>query len=500
VTDFSSVNLRILSPDGKTVLAELQTLDRVNQATARRIGDTQSAAVAQVGRQAATSARQIAGNVAQIAAAGEATASSMRGIISQGANIAFMFGTGGAIAGAIGVTGLAIVSLFTRAQKEIEATARKAAEELRTLAQSSNIGGIGGKFGVATTLFSGDRFAVRAEDESDRAFQARLKGIQGIRAEIARQQAIVDANLGGGGTAQAKRQTALNHIHEWQRELDKMVPRYERLIGLMRELEDAESHAAAQVTANVKQEATSGGPLDRLLGRNGIPDVKALGFNPSAINPVELGDQMLETIRQGLRNVPSIDAGELTPELEEIIRIDSLAASLGTSFGLALVGGLTDGITSALSGGGLGGAFQAMTGAVLVGIGNMAIQIGMQSAAVLTLMEKIKLAIATFMPGAGLVAAIGMIGLGAGLVALGGSMGGGRGGRGSGGTSYGSQSGGRPTTYIGTVYPTGTTTDMSAIKPTPPITVNANLIGTRDPSLQRELLTMIKFARQRGEV
>lgn len=74
MVEFSSVAMRILSPDGKTVLAELQTIDRTNVATARRAGEVTTQNIQQVQKAAATSARQIAGNVAQIASMGTASA------------------------------------------------------------------------------------------------------------------------------------------------------------------------------------------------------------------------------------------------------------------------------------------------------------------------------------------------------------------------------------------------------------------------------------------
>jgi hypothetical protein len=506
--NFSSVNLRILSPDGKTVLAELQTIDRAAVRTARNAGDTTSAALSQVQRQAAMSARQIAGNVAQIATVGAATAESMKGILTQGANLAFMFGTGGAIAGAVALTGMAIVSFFRTARSEMEATARKAMEELGRLAESGDAGAIGGRFGIATKLFSGDRFAARREDEGAVAFEVRRRGIQGARQQITEMQAgIADAMARGvSGPALAQLQRSLT---TWQTELDKVVRRYEGLLGLMREMEEQIGFAAGRTVAGAKVSFSEGEDraardrLDKLLA---VPrlSAKAIGFDPKAINPIELRDEMLQTIREGLRDVPPIPATALTPELQEIVRIDNLANSIGMSFGSAVVGGLTAGIVSALTGGGLGGGFEALTGAVLVGLGQMAIRIGTESAAFLSFMQVIQDAIANFMPGLGLAGALGLIGLGSALVAIGGGMGGrsrgGMGGRGGSG-SYGYGGGGIPSVIDrGLINPlSGVVTAPGTITPRESIVNHWTIIGENDPRAQRAVYSMWdKANRRRG--
>ena len=70
--------------------------------------------------------------------AGEAT----RQIIAQGAEMAFTFGAGGPIVGAVGIAGAAIIELFQRSRREMEETRKKAIDVLAKLVDAGDIHGI----------------------------------------------------------------------------------------------------------------------------------------------------------------------------------------------------------------------------------------------------------------------------------------------------------------------------------------------------------------------
>lgn len=501
MVDFSSVNLRILSPDGRTVLAELQTLDRTNVRTVRNIGTAQTAALGQVQRQAAMSARQIAGNVALIASTGEATVGSLKGIVSQGANIAFMFGTGGAIAGAIGVTALAIVNLFNRTRKEIEETAKKATEELGRLTRAGDIGQVGGRFGVATQLFSGDRFAVRGQDESERSAEARRLGIRGVRARIAEQQALFDAATGGGAVDQARRQNARNRMREWQAELEKLTSRYERLIGLVKELEDQAGFSATRTLEELRAKSSTSmaETLEKLSDKNLLPDFSAIGFTTREFGP-EFNEQMLAGIQDALkRGPPALTTALDEQELADLLGITEwavMAEGIGDQLGMTLGEGIANGVRAAIETGNIGTAFEAMTGTILQGIGAMAIEVGTRA----LIFAKLFASLQAWMianPIAAIPIAVGLIAFGAALQSIGAGMGGGGGigGGGGGGGFGGGGFGGGGGTIIdrGLVNPlNGVVTAPGTIQPRPAQNFNFNVIGEHDPVAQRAIVRLVR--------
>jgi hypothetical protein len=83
-----------------------------------------------MGRRFGQATLQMAGGLEIMARTGTVMGEGLRSVVSQGSNIAFMFGTAGPIVGAIGIAGMAIVDLFANARKQIEETERQAKETL----------------------------------------------------------------------------------------------------------------------------------------------------------------------------------------------------------------------------------------------------------------------------------------------------------------------------------------------------------------------------------
>lgn len=174
----------------------------------------------------------------------------------------------------------------------------------------------------------------------------------------------------------------------------------------------------------------------------------------------------------------------------------TMAGQVGQTFVGALADGISHGIATAIRAGSLGEGFRALTGAILIGLGDMVQQIGVQSLLAANLMASIVKALRAFAPEGAIGPAIALIALGGVLKGLGASMGGsgGRSGAGSGGSG-----GGTRTITVGTVYPGGAP-NTSGITAAQPITLNATFIGARDPKVQREMLELLKFASARGAV
>lgn len=503
MTKFAEVEMPITTPGDKAALALLRELDRRAQETARNGGAAASSAIVQVQSKSATAARSIAGNIAMIAAAGEATAGSLKGILAQGANIAFMFGATGAIGGAIALTGLAIYNLFNRTRAEIEATALKARQELEKIARAGDLGSAAQR---AQYLFSGDPFAAafgKHEGESDAAFERRRLGLQGIQAAIAEQERRRAGAAGGGALDQQRRTAAYNEIFRLREQERLLRQEYEATIPVVQKLAAAEGERAAFQLQQLREatEKERGDLLGRLLS-GGRPENQLLGKPYATANLLDLSDSMLKGIQERLRKAPPIPTTELTPELERILNAEMLAENIGNSFGATLAESIAAGFANIFEGGRFGArlenGFRAMAGAVLRGLGSVFQQIGITALAGMKLIATIKDAISSWAPGLGIPAALGLIALGAVLQAGGNSLANsGQGGVGGGG-GYASNTG-QTVINRGIINPLNqVVTNPASIQARPTINLFATIIGKNDASAQRDLVDMVKLGLSRS--
>jgi hypothetical protein len=118
--------------------------------------------------------------------AGEIGGNALQKILTIGGDMAGMFGVGGAVVGALAITGLAIVSYFDRAKKQIEEAANTARVELRSLRDMS-------ARDAATTLsraVSGDPLAVTKDNKVDRYGELSKAQLEETSARLARGQSI----------------------------------------------------------------------------------------------------------------------------------------------------------------------------------------------------------------------------------------------------------------------------------------------------------------------
>lgn len=95
---------------------------------------------ANVARHYGRAARNISIVGEEAVRAGEIGGSGIRKLLVIGGEVAGMFGPTGLVIGALAVTGLAIFNYFDRARKQIEETAKKAREEMRSLRAASAAG------------------------------------------------------------------------------------------------------------------------------------------------------------------------------------------------------------------------------------------------------------------------------------------------------------------------------------------------------------------------
>jgi hypothetical protein len=164
---------------------------------------------------------------------------------------------------------------------------------------------------------------------------------------------------------------------------------------------------------------------------------------------------------------------------------------LGDQLGRSFAGAIADGISAGISTHSFADGFRSLTGALLIGFGDMLQTIGTESLLAANLMQSIISALYAFAPLGAVGPALALIALGGILKGLGASMGGRRGGGGSG---YHSPP---PTTFVGVTTP-APAPNTAGLVAQAPVTVNAWIIGKDDPSAQRQLLEMFARAQRRG--
>lgn len=168
--------------------------------------------------------------------------------------------------------------------------------------------------------------------------------------------------------------------------------------------------------------------------------------------------------------------------------------ALGDQLGVTLADSIADGLAKGLASGRIGDGFKALTGGILIGLGNMMIQVGTQSLLAARLMDGIVKALRAFAPEAAIGRSLLLIAAGGVVRSLGQSLSASGGGGGS-APSYGSASG-RSTSYVGIVNPLPT---VATVNPVQPVTVNATIIGLDDPKAQRSIMELIeRGGRRRG--
>lgn len=433
-----------------------------------------------------TASRQIAGGLEQVARQGKLTGESLKSIISNGAEMAFMFGAGGPIVAALAITGVAIF-------ENITGNIKKAREETvrfqETIAGFRRSGNLAGASDAAQQLFSGDRFAVRGADEDARTFEARQLGILGIRSKIAG----LPQGPGGLFSAGSKEQ---DEVRKWNAILSDYTSRHKLAIAAVNELAAAEGNRLAVLRAlflgDLKATPTGVLSSQQIGGPGGL--TRFLDEIVTAKGRGKGGDLSGIAVRGAARpeNSPAsqamVESMKSVGEMAGRGFVDTLASTIEAGMVKVFEKGAT-----------IGGVFAAMGQAALGGIGSMLSQIGRATLASFAIIEKIKTAFMTLNPVVGIAASLGLIALGAALQGAGARVGANSGGRGGGGYGGGGA-------YSSSAGYGGSIVDRGVIDPTRGSGVNARsannysftIIGTNDPKAQSDILKMITQAERRG--
>lgn len=475
MVDFSSVNLRILSPDGKNVLAELQTIDRVGQKTAKNVGAAHQQAFSDMSTHGALAARKLAGELAMIAHEGGISARSMKSLAIEAGSLATLFGPASAIAGAVALTGVAIYNLFHRTREEMSETRKKFEEELGKMV---NAGDNASMMKQLQDLYRGT---------PANNFEDGIQALEARRAPLSRQYNNAAA---AGNTTMMGRLTA--QLREIDVVLTPIQQKFNEISKAIRDIGNAPLtiRGMSGITTKAQAPGEPMGRLDSLLF--GMPLMPGIGKTPGIMAGVS---EMRDSVLKALQQTPPLPELRITPEIERLMNLKAVATHIGDSFGQTLAQSIGVGIRAGIEGGGIAGGFKAMAGAVLQAVGGMFEQIGVAALAGMKFMATIKSAILGFAPELGIPAAIGLIVFGASLAAIGGSMGGRGsvgGGGGSGGYGYGSSLPG--IIDRGLINPGNPlATSMAALEARPSVSFpGAVFIGTDDPGAQTQIVRLVE--------
>lgn len=470
MVDFSSVNLRILSPDGKTVLAELQTIDKA-------------------GQRIAASSGHLAPNLHKSAHAARTLSFAMAGA------------TGG-MHGAVSAAGMLAEQLALSARNAKLAASAVAIGAI--VAIGAQLWAIWHEATEQMVTFNVEMNKIGAD-----IVQLQLRG-KGAASDLqAKREAILDA-----GRRELEAAEKLKVNDEERAALKDLINRKTRegIAALDRERARAEADRAASSRIAAADLLSGARDRNRLLGAElAFPSGsraqrEAVGYatlniaKNQAITKLNREAEEKNFSKQQVADIME----EITKEFDQGVEKlgHELDESLRETLAMSLAGGIADAFTAAFSGGGIGKGFKAMTGAILSGLGAMAIQTGTVQLAFSIKQKLWKDSVSLFAPEAGIAMALGMIAFGAALSAAGASMGagnrGGTGGGGYGGGGYGSAYAPPPTSYFGVLNPVSAGPNTSGLTATQPITVNATFIGKNDPTAQRDLLEMIARAQRRG--
>lgn len=229
------------------IRANTQELDAALQRSEGKLKNTKAqiegsgAAANRAGAQYGSAARQIASATEVIARSGNVSGEAAKQILSAGSSIAFAFGAGGAVVGALSIFGLAVVTAMRKARDEIKQTVEAFDEEVRRLEGGRDYNAAGG---LLTRVLVGD------PGNAKREFQIPLAQLE---AEINAVRDRTRRTLAGGGTEELATATraereAVAAAEEILRERKRQLDEAQRIFNLaaqrnVERLQNAKSQA-----------------------------------------------------------------------------------------------------------------------------------------------------------------------------------------------------------------------------------------------------------------
>lgn len=330
----------------KEVVAEVRAstdkLDADLAQTEQKLGRTKrnieglGGAAGGLGQRYGNAARQIASATEEIARSGNVAGGAAKQILTAGSSIAFAFGPGGAIIGALSIFGLAISQAMGRARDEARETAEAFDAELRKIGQTRDYRGAGS---LLTRILVGDPAARERElqiplqqlEEEIRAVRDRTRrtlpggGTEELatasraeRSQIARQEAILADRRKNLVAAQAlfdeTARLEQERLATGKKIAEEEAALLEARARVAREFAEA-SRATQQVIAEFDRDAAT-------FGRN----FERFALNEIADAAAQVAAEFDELIEQGRRTAGASDPRVQQLEAYKVVAVEATRA------------------------------------------------------------------------------------------------------------------------------------------------------------------------------
>lgn len=479
-------------------LAAVRAEAQKTAASAARMGTQVSAATQRAAQNATKGSLAFAGMARNMVATGNAASLMSGGVVAAGSHVATMFGPAGILVAAIGFFTTTMISSMRKVREEVKKTMGEIDADTRRMAQVlGDISRIRSAEDVQQSLDllrggTGRGVSGAAATADD----LRALGIRGLEFDLRGLQRRSDALKADSESMRNNNQERARALLAY-RDLQPVIQRYTAVLNELRTAEtalldrqrqlngiaatrlqqsNAEVRAAAERTAAIERERTA------ILNRERI----------RAIGPAGLP--------RGFENLPSKNPLFTAEQIAEALRITELQNDLATGIAGAITGGIVAGISQAIASGDIGAGFGALAGALLAGLGSAMVEFGTASLLAAGLMDAIKTALASFLPGGAIGASLAMIAIGSALGGVAqrsfGGMGAARRGAGAGGRYAPFTPSAPPSEATRIVF--GPTSAGLAAGLTPVVAPNITVIGPNDPTAQRAIEEILRNANRRG--
>lgn len=490
--------------DAKRALNDIDQLGRKTAQTFDRNSSAITGNFSRIGQRAT-----VAGNAI---AAGSATGvNALQRLVNVTSSVAWSFGPQGAIVAAAGVAAVAIVGIFTRARREMEATDRKARELLKSLTLETGSQ-------RQQELYSGDPFGATGAER------------MGIARARQRQAELLEKRPTVGLFTTSDEVRELRELNDFLKEsvplYDQVKARVEALttarveqvtIGYRLAAEEDARNAASRTAEQAREQELRSMEALRFALQEGRYALSQ--FNAVEVVSISLAKKAIELRKEQSRTFAAntlgqnvmggylnpaetfsnmqLPAGGLFVDWRE--QIDAEFQDMGTSAGAVFADGISAGFAEVFSGGGLAGGFKALGKTVLSGLGSIFSQMGKSLFIYGATMKGLLPSLSNpFTSGFAAMAA------GAALIALGGALGGlaqgGGGSRGGGGGGYYgggySTRGAEELTKI-IIMPSNASSG-AARQPVQPVVFAPTIIGVNDAQAQRAVKDLYDRATRRS--
>jgi hypothetical protein len=505
----------VFTPDGAaTVEAAVVRTERAAAKAQAEVARSAAAGEAATNK-VAGGARQASFALETMARTGQTAGEPMRQLLTIGGEMAFMFGPAGAIAGAIAVLGLTITTLFSRARDDAKKAQDDMLRDWNTFQRSMRDADLGTAARTAQDLYQGDpgfaiangaggRRTLAASDlinlplEDVRTLDAAIIGIERLRRAT---QLLTAAGVDPSADRFA---VVLEKLREATEKYDAALTRLnttmadtvggqKRELAKNRETETEEGpdfvlYSYKDLTRWWEQQlGTKGEDADTILARQF--DLSKLRDTLTVDTTVDVG-AVLANIKAATDQLKAALEEEAKRLREESRRV-----------GAVVLGGLADGIATAVRTMDLGAGFKQMTAGILAGIGGMMIETGQAMVTFGTLIETFKKSLLSFFGGNAVLAGLALVASGAVLQGLSGRIGN----VGSRVATGGDRAVGGGLGIPGTAsIPVSLSRASSATTPAAvpaareAVTNYVTVIGEDDPRAQRTLVRLLTNAARRG--